>query len=118
MYQMPRLGKCACQLMNHKQHYSCSNNDHFIIFACTSSGLGCEFVLESCHNSTTYPYLCDTTILRQCTFDHTAKVEFLCNCKLLYKLYTQFLLSPYLIFVTKFETLKLFTNLVIFLCHQ
>ena len=47
-------------------------NDLF--FAC--SGLGCEFVLESCNNTNTYPYLCDTDILHQCTFDHIAKVEF------------------------------------------
>ena len=40
----------------------------------TCSGLGCEFVLESCDNPNTYPYLCDIAVLHQCTFDHIAKV--------------------------------------------
>ena len=42
------------------------------VFTC--SGLGCEFVLESCNNPNTYPYLCDTAVLHQCTFDHISKV--------------------------------------------
>ena len=39
-----------------------------------SSGLGCDFVLESCNNPDTYPYLCNTTVLQQCTFDLVSKV--------------------------------------------
>ena len=41
----------------------------------THLGLGCDFVLESCSNPDTYPYLCDTTLPRQCTFDHISKVH-------------------------------------------
>ena len=44
-----------------------------LLFAC--SGLGCEFVLESCNNPKTYPYLCDEDILHQCTFDRMSKVR-------------------------------------------
>jgi len=36
-------------------------------------GLGCDFVLESCNNPSTYPYLCNTAVLHQCTFDHISK---------------------------------------------
>ena len=46
------------------------------VFACLD--LGCEFVLESCNNPNTYPYLCDAEVLHQCTFDHISKVCKVC----------------------------------------
>jgi len=39
------------------------------------SGQGCDFVLEPCDNPNTYPYLCDTAVLHQCTFDRVSRVS-------------------------------------------
>ena len=39
------------------------------------SGLGCEFVMESCDNPETYPYLCDEAVIHQCTFDRISRVS-------------------------------------------
>ena len=40
------------------------------------AGLGCPFVLESCNNRATYPYLCDQSEEElQCTFDRISKVS-------------------------------------------
>ena len=40
-------------------------------------GLGCEFAMEPCDNSETYPYLCNEDIIHQCTFDHISRVSFI-----------------------------------------
>ena len=39
-----------------------------------AAGLGCPFVLNSCNNRATYPYLCDSEGQIQCTFDRISKV--------------------------------------------
>ena len=41
-----------------------------------TTGLGCPFLTESCHNESAFPYLCNTSQTQlHCTYDHLTKVH-------------------------------------------